>query len=461
MGLYFGPKRDHGVEQPYILGKLKIRIPMVHYPLEWPDAIQGAILAVVPMGIIAAMTKTMGIPFEVAITMVIINNFLYLLHTHFGDPVVAGWITPGIPLYIAFLTGFAPGVDRIQAMIALQLLVGFIFLFFGVTGLAKQVVDRVPVSIKAGILLGAGIASVIGEFSANGRVSQYPLSIIFGVLFSFFMIFSPTTVELRKKYGFFRYVAQYGIAVPFIVAYALGLLVGEVPAPQITWSLTPLAIGEMVRTLSPFSIGFPSWHHFLAAAPLAFAAYIIAFGDVLIASSLLKSADEARTDEKIYYEPTRNHLITSFRNLLEGFSLPYLPLAGPQWTAGQALVVNRYINSSREQEESFWGGATSIFWGMSIALLLGPVVSLFKPGLAIGLSLTLMIQGYLCVYLAMNMLETNVQRGVAGVMGAVMATKGAAWGLAAGALLYIFAEYVWYRDKTVGKTQNGTIDAGK
>ncbi|SHJ12634.1 hypothetical protein [Desulfofundulus thermosubterraneus] len=447
MSIYVGRMRpsDPNAEQPYILGKLKFRIPFVHYRWEWPDAIQGAMLCVVPMGIIAAMTQTLGIPFEIALTMVIINNFMYLLHTHFGDPVVAGWITPGIPLYIAFLTSFTPGPERLQAMVALQLSVAFLFLFFGITGIAGRVVGAIPNSVKAGILLGAAIASVVGEFKAGGRISQFPVSILFGTAVSFFMLFSSNTEYLRARYGLFRFVAQYGIAIPFAISYVLGLIIGEVKMPTISWSITPLFIGDMVKTLSPFNIGFPSFKTFILALPLALAAYIIAFGDILVAASLIKTCDEKRKDEKIIFEPNRTNIITGIRNTIEGLLFPYLPLAGPQWTGGQALVVNRYINSTRQQEDSYWGGATSIFWGMSIALLIGPLVSLFKPGLAIGLSLTLLLQGYLCAYLAMEMIENNIQRGIAGIMGCVLAMKGAAWGLGTGLVLYLLLEYPWFR----------------
>ncbi|MGI6551844.1 MAG: hypothetical protein ACOX37_01740 [Bacillota bacterium] len=459
MAYYLGKKRpsDPEAEQPYALGKLKLRLPFLHYGWEWPDAIQGAILCVVPMGIIAGMTSTLGIPFEVAITMVIINNFMYLIHTTFGDPAVVGWITPGIPLYIAFLTGFMEGPERIQAMIALQLTVAFIFIFLAVTRLAGRVVGAIPTSIKAGILLGAALASIIGEFKTGGRIADYPVSILLGVGFSFFMLFSTTTEQLRKRYSFFRYVAQFGIAIPFALSYLLGIAIGEVETPVITWSITPLAIGEMVRTLSPFSIGFPSAGIFLKALPLAFAAYIIAFGDILVASSLLKAANEARQDEKIVFDPDRNSFFAGLRNTIEGLFFPFLGLAGPQWAGGQALVVNRYINSTREQMDSYWGGATSIFWGMSIALLLGPIVSLFKPGLAIGLSLTLLVQGYLCAYLAMEMIQNNIQRGVAGIIGAVIATKGAAWGLSIGLALYFLLEHDWFKKALTGHSVDETV----
>ncbi|MHB9148876.1 MAG: hypothetical protein ACYC33_02135 [Thermoleophilia bacterium] len=447
MAFHIGPKRTGDwAEQPSMLGPLKLRLPFIHYGIEFPDFIQGVILSVVPMSITAAMTSALGIPFELGIAMVVINNFLYLLHTSFGDPAVTGWITAGIPLYIAFLGGFPEGEERIQAMIALQLLLGVIFLLMGVFRIAGTLATRIPVSIKGGILLGAGIAAIIGEFKDEGRVSQFPISILLGVAVSFFMLFSKTVQPLRRRYTVFRWIAQFGIAIPFAISYLVGMAIQEVAVPEISWSITSIPFGTIVNDLSVFAVGFPPLSVFVAALPLAVTAYVIAFGDVLVLSALLKTADEARADERIVFSANRNNILVSIRNIFESFLMPYLPLAGPQWTGGQALVVNRYINSSRKQEDSYWGGATSIFWGMSIALLFGPLVSFFKPGVAIGLSLTLMIQGYLCVYLAMEMVETNLQRGIAGIIGAVLAIQGAAWALGIGIALWLLLERPWIKD---------------
>jgi hypothetical protein len=133
--------------------------------------------------------------------------------------------------------------------------------------------------------------------------------------------------------------------------------------------------------------------------------------------------------------------------------MPYLPLAGPQWTGGQALVVNRYRHSTPEQEPSYWGGATSLFWGMSIAMCFHPFVQLILPAKMIGFGLTLLIQGYLCVYIAFAMCTTNLQRGIAGVMGAVLVSANYVklWGspiwsgptlaLIIGAVLFFALEY--------------------
>lgn len=459
LALYFGPKRAHGTEQPYIGGALKIRLPFLHYGLELPDWIQGAILCVVPMGITAVMMDTLGIPWELAIAIVIINNFLYLLHTHFGDPAVAGWITAGIPLYVSFISMYPEGEARIQALIALQLLVALIFLIMGVFKGAEALVQRVPKSLKAGILFGAAMAAIYNEFAATGRVWTMPVTILTGAALGFFMMFSKTAAPLREKYGFFRYVAQYGIAVPFAIAYIFGIIIGEVQRPEISWNLVPIPFGEIVAKYSIFAVGFPSWDMFVQAFPLALAAYIIAFGDILVVNTLVDSANAVRKDEKIVFSPTRNSIIVSIRNFFEGILMPFPGLAGPQWTGGQVLVINRFIQTSRQQVDSYWGGATGIFWGMSIALLLGPVVSLFQPGINIGMSLTMLIQGYLCGYLAIEMLrqEGTLQMGIAAITGAVLASKGAAWGLGVGIILWLLLERDWYKP---AMTANAAQDTG-
>src|SRR5699024_12368383 len=98
MGLY--KRRKKGEEQPSTLGTLKLRLPFIHYKIEIPDWIQGAILSVVPMSVTAIMMDVLGISFDFAIAFVILNNFLYLLHTNFCDPAIAGCITVGFALFV-------------------------------------------------------------------------------------------------------------------------------------------------------------------------------------------------------------------------------------------------------------------------------------------------------------------------------------------------------------------------
>ncbi|MFP3978101.1 MULTISPECIES: hypothetical protein [Marinobacter] len=446
-------KRSTGGEQPSALGALNLRVPFVHYKIEIPDILQGAILCVVPLSITALMTSVLGIPFEIAVAFVLLNNILYLVHTHFGDPTVAGWITAGIPLYVAFLSSYPEGDARILALIALQLTVSAIFLGLGVFKGADALVRKMPASLKSGILIGAGISAIMGEFGADGRVWTMPITILTGAVLGFFMLFSETASPLRARYGFFRFVAQYGIAVPFLIAYVLGLIIGEVDAPVIEWGFTTIPLGTILRDYSVFGLGMPPLQYFIDAIPLALAAYIIAFGDILVMDSLFKNADAVRKDEKLVFSPRRNSIIVGIRNLVHGIFAPFISLSGPAWTGGQALVINRYMNNPRSVMDSYWGGATSLYWGMTIAVVLVPVVTLFKPGLNIGMALTLLIQGYLCGYLAIEMLDrqTNLERGIAVIVGSVLAVQGAAWGLGVGLVLWFFLEKNWFADAYVAK----------
>lgn len=448
--------REFGKEQPYAGGIFKLRIPFVHYRIEYQDFIQGIILSCVPLGITAAMVKVLGIPIEVAVLMVVINNFLYLLHLSFGDPSVSGWITAGIPLYISYLTGFEPGPERIQALIALQVLVGFIFLVLGLTGITRYVVKHFPISMRAGILLGAGFASLSRVFDPGQPfMGKMPISFILAALFSFFVLFSVRAVNFRAKYGWFAWIAGFGIAPGFLIGYLAGLLTGEISAPVGVFDhlIIQMPFGEMLSSFTAIGLGMPSASTWAAAISLAIVAYVLAFGDILVLEALLDDCNKTRDDETIVFEIPRNHIVTAIRNIFQGFFVPFLPLCGPQWTGAQVLVINRFKHSTPEQEPSYWGGATSFFWGMCLAMVFHPLVQIIIPAKLIGFGLTLLIQGYLCIYLAFAMCTTNIQRGIAGVMGAALVSanyvklwdnafwSGPTIALATGAVLFFLLEY--------------------
>jgi hypothetical protein len=451
-----------GKELPYVGGIFKIRLPFVHYRLEYQDFIQGIILCCIPLGITAAMTRVLGIPIEVAILMVVINNFLYLVHTSFGDPSVSGWITAGIPLYISYLTGFEAGPERIQALIALQVLVGVIFLFLGATGITRYVIKHFPVSMRAGILLGAGFASLMRVFSPGQPfLGKLPISFTVASLGSFFILFSVKAVKFRARFGWFAWVASFGIAPGFIIGYIVGLLTGEIAPPKGVFDrvFIDMPFGDMLSSFTVVGVGMPSASTWVAAISLAIVAYVLAFGDILVLEALIEDCKTARPDEKILFEVPRGHIITSFRNIFQGFLVPFLPLCGPQWTGAQALVINRFKNSTPEQEPSYWGGATSFIWGMSLAMLFHPIVQIILPAKLIGFGLTLLIQGYLCIYLAFAMCTTNVQRGIAGVMGAALVSanfvklwgsafwSGPTMALIVGVVLYFLLEHGGEKEK--------------
>ena len=128
--------RKYGEEQPcWKLGIFKVRLPFIHYAWSVPEMVQALFMCATCLGAIPVLTEVLGVSYDVALSMVIINGFFYTIHVLLGDPVVPGWITPAIPLITAFLTkGYEMGPARTQALIALQMILGIIFLIFGITG---------------------------------------------------------------------------------------------------------------------------------------------------------------------------------------------------------------------------------------------------------------------------------------------------------------------------------------
>ncbi len=464
---YFGPRRKPGYEeQPSINPSfLKLRLPFYHYPIEYQDFIQGMILACVPLGITATMQPTLGVPIEIAVFMVMINNLFYLWHTSFGDPSIAGWITPGIPIYVAYFESFSTEIvgpsgvyiERMQALIAVQLILAAVFIILGVSGAGRHLVEHIPKSLTAGILLGSGLASIERIFNpAQPFVKDLPVSFLVSSFLSLFLLFSKRAVSWRKSNKIFAWIAGFGIVPGFVIGYILGVITGEIKVDMAVITsrvFIDMPFQRMIDEVSVFGVGWPSATMFGAGIAVALVAYIICFGDIIVLKALIKQADEARPDEKVVVHIGRTHIISGWRNLIQGLFLPYVPLLGPQWTGGQALVVQRYMHATPEQEYTYWGGATSMFWGMTLALLLNPIVQIMLPAKNIGFGLTLLIQGYLCSYLAMEMCETNVQRAIAGIMAGslIMANYIKLWGspffsapaigLVVGIILYLSLEY--------------------
>lgn len=134
----------HGPPSPHWkAGPFNIRLPFVHYKIEWPDYIQGLLVCVVDLGAIPLMVDALGMPFEVALAVVMLNGLLYLTHHMLGDPVVPGWITPAVPLLIVYVGSF-PEEERVWALISFQFVLGIFSIFMGATGLAKKVARFIP-----------------------------------------------------------------------------------------------------------------------------------------------------------------------------------------------------------------------------------------------------------------------------------------------------------------------------
>ncbi len=171
-------RRNDTEEQPFWpAGPFKIRLPFIHYRWEWVEFIQALILFVVSLAMIPLLEKYLGLPYSVALAYVFVCGIGFMMPAFLGTSMVPGWITPAIPVVLLYLGQFAPGPEAIKALVALQLLVAAIFLFLGLSRLSSKVVAKVPDSIKAGILLGAGVAAYMGELKVGGRIPKTPIAI--------------------------------------------------------------------------------------------------------------------------------------------------------------------------------------------------------------------------------------------------------------------------------------------
>ena len=253
----FGPmlERVDGGVQPYIpLGPFQLRLPFIHYRFELPDYIQGLMMCAVCLGIIPVLQEYLGMPFEIAITIVILNGFLYLWHSHLGDPVVPGWITPAIPLLLLWLKTYPEGVERMHALIAFEFELGVVALVLGSAGLAQKFVALVPDALKAGILLGAGVAAVRLVFDASGNYfAKYPWTIGISIGFAFYILFSNHFKSIRNNNVVFRYLSDLGLLPALVLAVFVAPLVGELPWPHLQWGFTVPQFGAL----------FTEWNSFL------------------------------------------------------------------------------------------------------------------------------------------------------------------------------------------------------
>lgn len=431
-------KRKEGQAQPYIpLGPFQLRLPVLHYRFEIPDYIQGLLMCAVCLGAIPMLQEYLGMPFEIALTIVILNGFFYLLHSHLGDPVIPGWVTPAIPLLLLWLKTFPMGVDRIHALIAFEMELGIVAFLLGASGLAKKFVDIVPDALKSGILLGAGVAAVKLVFDPGQKFDTAPYTITIAIGLAFYILFSNHFKAQKKKHKVLKYVSDLGLVPPLVLAIIIAPLLGELPWPSIQFGFSVPQFYALFTQWTPFAanVGWPDLSLYIKALPLVIAIYIILFGELIQADALIDEAREVRHgDEDIHFDPNRNNMIVGIRNFTMSMIGPDLTMCGPLWAAMQVVTCERY-KQGPEAMDSLYGGVASFRLGTFTGYFLTPIVTLVKPILPIALSLTMLVQGYVAVRVGILKARTFNDLGIAGIVAAVLISRGAAYALGVGAVL--------------------------
>ena len=160
---------------------------------------------------------------------------------------------------------------------------------------------------------------------------------------------------------------------------------------------------------------------FIAALPLAFIGYIILFGDIITGIQVLKGAAPNRPDEKIDFNSTRTHLSTGIRNALMALFAPFFPTQGSLWTGVHVIIVNRWATGKDSMYSLHSGISSYYFFGLPILYLALPLTTGLVPLLPIALALTLILTGFACAYVAMEIPRNPTERGVVLLGGAALA----------------------------------------
>lgn len=448
-------KRREGEIQPHISlfkGLFHLRLPFVHWGWEFPEMVQAIVVFMTGAAATAYLEEIFGLSFETALSIVIVHEGLYLVNNLLGDPLIGGWITPAVPLVTAFLLQY-DGTDRIYALLSIELCLGVMYVVFGLTGIASKLVNFCPMSIKAGILIGAGFAACTGKYgfmsADKGGLGFYasPISWTVGVLISLFLLFSYGFGDIKflTQSKFIKVISKAGFVPAILIAAILGMAVGEIALPQLSeingFIFNPLpGLKWVSQNFSILGLGLPPLDILISAFPMALMAYVIAFGDIVGGTAFLNDTKKYRTDEAMDLSPDRTNVCCGIRNLIECFFAPTCTMSGPLWTAMTVTVAERY-KSGKENMYTIFGGACSFNTTKVICCAIIPLMVLIKPALPLAMALTLMIQAFGSFYVALTMCRTNIERGVAGITGgAIAASANPAWGLFIGVLLFLVCQ---------------------
>jgi len=400
-------------------------------------------LAIVPL---YAEHFEMG--FETAVALVVLQSlFIFSAFMLFGDPFCPGWLTPALPLVLREAVVVEEMSGRIDFVNAVVLTVGLVFLLFGVTGLGTRFLRAVPRVVKAGIILGAGMSAVYGEFlpRTGGRPSRmdaYTISILAATALTMLLVFSEPVARWKQTRPWLRVLAGLGIAPGFFLAMLVGPWVGEVSYQAFReYSGAVLFWPDFSGLFSGFSVlgrGLPEPAMFIRALPLALAAYVIGFGDIITGRALIEEAAADRPDDPISFSELRTHLQLGIRNagiaLLGG---PFFPLQGPLWTGATVVVAERW-RQGRKGMQSLFSGITSYYMlGLPFLYFVRPAMEFLRPVLDVAFSLTLLLTGFACAYVALAMVHERVERGIVLLVGITILGFSTLTGLAVGFALTI------------------------
>ena len=130
-------------ENGFKWGPFRLRIPFIHMKFLTGEFLQGLVIAGATALAGAPVVMALGLSFEQAVACAFVASILITSGPIiFGEPLAPGWVTPALPLVIAFFMskGFFDGVyreDAFQYMAAMCIEFTIIIILLGITGLGK------------------------------------------------------------------------------------------------------------------------------------------------------------------------------------------------------------------------------------------------------------------------------------------------------------------------------------
>ena len=406
-------------------GPFNFRLPFYHTKLLWPEFLQGLLVSTATgLALVPVLVGYFGLSFEQAITCTMLHSvFLVSALYVFGEPYAPGWNTAALPLVMAFVfAGYPDPVQRFQAMTALSLCFAALVLVLGITGLGRKLMHWMPATLKAGILLGAAIASFKQVFvdDAEKFLLQQPITTIVACAVCMVFLFSIPFQKLKARHRGFALLAAMGLLPGFIAAAIVGPLVGEVNF-EIQWGWLLPPVSETIAKMSPFSIGWPTADMYVNSIPLVLITYVIQFGDWVTGDEVLREAMPSRKDDPVEIDSNRSHLALAIRNFGSALVAPFFPTQGTLWTGVHVIVVNRWKEGPGAMRDLHSGMLSYYLMAIPFIYFLLPLLTGLKPLLGIALSLTLVLSGFACAYIGMTIPRDATSRGTALLTGTALA----------------------------------------
>ena len=425
-------------------GPFTARIPFIHIKFRGAEFFQGLVIAGATAFAAVPIAMGLGLTFEEGVALSFIAGTLIGAGPiFFGEPMAPGWVTPAVPIVIAAFAAkgqfngvYDPEVFKLMAAMCIE----FTLLLFimGITGWGKKLIQIIPNGLKAGIILGAALAAFYQVFITDiDKLMMQPISMIVAISLCVITTFSDPFKKLALNNSFFKKLGSLGLLPGFVIAGIVAFLLNEVTF-SIEWGFRIPEVVSLFNRTSPLAIGFPSLDMYLEAIPLVIIAYTLLFGDLITATEVLNDAQVKRPDEPLDVNVDRSHLSIAFRNFIGLLINPFFPTQGALWTGVHVVIVERWKKGFKEMPSIFDGFGSYYLMAIPFLYVTLPFITLMKPLMQMALTLTLILTGFACSYVAMAIPKKNSEMASA-LLIAVFITFFSAWvGLLIGIILSIF-----------------------